>query len=74
MVLLPLGGESIGLFFIEHLGVSAIFFWDLFGGGDGSAPFYPCFGPGHHNLPFFPINLGVEGSQPWIAEYYSIFP
>ncbi len=73
MVLLPFGREPIGFLHIKHLGVSVIFFQDLFGSGDGGAPFYPCLGPGHCDLPSFPIDLGVEGSQPWVAEYYSVF-
>jgi len=74
VVLLSFWGEPVGFFFVEHLGVSSIFLWDLFGSGDGGVPpFCPCLWPGHCDLSLFPVDLGIKGSQPWVAKYYPIF-
>ena len=74
MILLSLGWKPISFLFIEHFGVSLVFFWDEFGEGDGGFLSRPCFRPWHVNFAFFPVDLGVEGSEPGISEYYAVFP
>jgi len=62
VVFLSFWQESVSFFFVEYFGVSEVFLWYSFGGGDGGTPFCPCFRPGHYNFSFFPIDLGVKGS------------
>jgi len=74
VVLFSLWWEPVGFFFVEYFGVSMVFLWYLFGSGNHGGCFYPGFGPGHYDFSFFPVDLGVEVSQPWVPEYYSVFP
>ena len=74
MIFFSLWGKSVSFFLVEHFGVSLVFLQDLFGEGDGDpSPFGPCLGPGHLDFSLFPINLGVEGPQPGVPEYYAVF-